>query len=337
MKNIRFVLAFAFALALSFCASAQSLPIGSEDSLRNYALGKVTRGYRWVNSQSIGTVGGSPLYAAVEGTGAEDVLNKLLGTEIMYTIQNPGDLITSHVHLYDERGNTLFYGSAEYGIGEAGGKGGGPSYVLWMQNIALGENVSFAKVLVFDEKGHTKHTIQLEVENGRVMFPPYLAGAPNGILVVRTKDGNVLTYKLKDPKAANPAFAIDRGADYQIPGHHVYRETRDETIYLDFVEVHYLPTVYLEFRKGQRVIVDVQGLLQKNGGTFMERPSGLYYTSPEGDGYIALNLNSATVIDLPGDGSCRLRFVWTDFGQPQNIYIPTPEDGIGKGSTTTTM
>jgi hypothetical protein len=140
---------------------------------------------------------------------------------------------------------------------------------------------------------------------------------------------------LSDPKPVNPSFTTDSGSTFQIPGHHVYRETRDETIHIEFVEVHYLPTVYLEFRKGQRVIVDVQGLLQKDGGTFLERPSGLYYTSPDGDGYIALNPNSATTVNLPGDGRCRIRFVWADYGQPQNIYIPTPDDGVGKGSTTT--
>lgn len=332
MKTIKFILALAFAMVMSICASAQSFPVGSEDSLRNYALGKVVSGYRWVQSPSIATVGGSPLYAAVEGVGAEDVLNKLLGAEIMYTLHNTNDVITSHIHLYDERGNSLFYGSANYGIGEASGKGGGPSYVLWMQNIPLGENVSFAKILVFDDEGRTKHTIWMDVENGKVMFPSYLAGAPNGILVVRMMDGNVLTYRLKDPKAANPAFAIDHGADYQIEGHHVYRETRDETIHIDFVEVYRLPTVYLEFRKEQSVVVDVQGLLNKNGATFVERPSGLYYERGDGlSGYIALNPNSTTTIRLPEDGKYRIRFVWTDFGQPQNIYIPTPEDDGGKG------
>jgi len=339
MKSIRSILAFAFAMVMSLvCVSAQRLPVVSEDNLRNYALGQGARGYRWVESPSMAPIPGSPLYAVVEGDGAEDVLAKLLAKEIAYTIQNPMDRIKSYVRVYDVNGMLLFSGEAEYGLEDVSGKGGGPSYSIWMHVIPMGENVASANILVFDEKGRTQDSIPLRVEDGRLLFPPYFAGAPNGILVVRTQDGNVLTYRLSDPRPTSPGFTFDSGSTYQISGHHVYLQNRDETIYVDFVEVHYLPTVYLEFRKEQQIVVDVQGLLNKNGATFVERPSGLYYETADGQGgYMALNTDNATTVRLPGDGKYRFRFVWVDFGKPNNIYFPTPDDGNGKGTISNTQ
>ena len=287
-----------------------------------------------MSAPSLVKMQGTQPYAFVNAVGAEDVIQKLLAQDIIYGLLNPDDEILSEIYLYDANGNNTFYGQARYKMDQVNGKGSGPAYAIWMQYAPILSNVSSAKVLVTDDKGQTKDTIDLDVtKGGEILFRSYLSGAPNGLLVVTFKDGNIKTYRLSDPKALVFGYTDDasRNTPFQIDGHHVFRHADANVVHIDFVEIYHRPTVYLEYAKGQNLVVNVQGLLQDTGVTIVERPSALVFVSVDGkiSGTQPLNTDSATTITLPGEGKYRIRFEWNKFGQPNTLYYSTPTDGGG--------
>mgnify|MGYP001566161102 CR=1 FL=1 len=316
--------------ASSVSAVLSTLPIQSQDALREYALANVDHGARYVNSDSMDwNYPGAITYISTNGNGAEDVLDKLFGVEFVYSLTNPNDKIHGYVYLYDKNNRLLFFGYAEYTADDL--KKSKPTYNIWIQSVPILSNVQSAEVLALDADGHTARHYYLEVDQyGQVIFQPWMAGSPNGILVVRFKDGSTLTYDLANPIGETPGMT-DELAAYKIDGHYIYNANGEKKLTIKIIELWNRPTAFVRSAIQQDIMVDVMGVVQDNGTTTFERPISMIVT-PEGKdrGYlIPLNGSEPTRVLMP-IGNFRIKWNWIKFGQPNMLYTG-PDGGGGKG------
>ncbi|KKQ21193.1 MAG: hypothetical protein US45_C0008G0016 [Candidatus Nomurabacteria bacterium GW2011_GWA1_37_20] len=291
------------------------LPIQSQDQVREFALKNVVRGSRYIHAESLDwNYEGTITSTTVTGTSAENILDKLFVSEMVYRLTNPNDTIQGWVYLYDKQDNLLFYGSAQY-LAEIIGKEK-PSYNIWMQNIPMLSNVQSAEVLALDVDGKTARRYQLDVINGQLLFQPWLAGAPNGILVVRFGDGLLTTYNLAKLISQTPGQTTDSVANWKIDGHHVF-----VTGQIKIVETWIRPTALVKLDSQQTLTIDVMGLVQEEGKTYFERPGSMVVTNDNGkEGVTTLNPKEPMVFESVNAGTYRLRFNWSKFGQPNTLY-----------------
>ncbi len=304
------------------------LPVGSEDQLREFVLPQVVRGYRNVDAPSMVRIDNRPTWVEVFGNGAEDVLDKLFETEIVFGLSNTNDKVSGGVWLYNKDGKTLFYGHTDYKVSDL--KDGPPSYNIWMQNIPLLEGVLIAKLLALNPDGLTTRTEFLKVENGHLQFPPYLAGVENGIIVVRFEGNVEVSFNLWQSEGSKPG-AVTESAGWQIQSHYVVGGNDSARLTVKFIETSSPPTVLLQdVRAGQTVIFDCLALTYGDNGQYFERPTEVIITKADGsmssapifsDGQTSLQLEP---------GSYRLRFNWPTFHQNRSIWYG-PDSGEGKG------
>jgi len=303
--------------------------VQSQDRVREYALKSVVKGSRYVSSDSMDwSYSDSVTSVNVTGTSAEDVLDKLFAVEFAYRLTNPDDTVNGWVYLYDKDGGFIFYGNARYTGSSVGAEK--PAYNIWMQNIPMLSGVESAEVLALDEDGKTARRYQLGVDvNGRLLFPSWYAGAPNGILAVRFSDGSLVTYNLADGNGQSPDPTKDTVASYKIDGHHVFKDGKVKVL-----ETWVRPTVLLDLSSSQTdgsLVVDVMGLVQDNGQTYFERPTKMVVTLEDGtEGEVDLNADGPTTFDNVDAAKYRFRFVWENFGKPNTLYTG-PEYSVGKG------
>jgi len=303
------------------------LPIWSPDVTREYALSKVVRGSRYVYSQSMDwDFEGRHSDTNVVGKGAEDVLGKLFSSELVYRLTNPDDTIQGYVYLYDANDNLLFYGYADFTATQLK-QGMSPLYNIWIQNVPILSGVESAEILVLDQDGRTVRRIDLGVTaGGQVLWQPWYSGSPNGILIVRTKDGGLVRYDLAKP-ISQKVVGSSEVASFKVNGHYIVNAEIISEVKI--VEVWERPTVFLKTSK-QWVNIDVLGILQDGGKANFERPTHVVITSVESGvtRTVPLNSDSDTLVGFEG-GTFRLYFLWIKFGQPGTIYTG-PTDG-GKG------
>ena len=302
--------------------------IEGQDTLRQACLASVAYGSRSVNSDSMDwSFAESFTYTNnVVGSGAEDVLSKLLSVQFHYRIKNSKDPIYSYVYLYDAVGRLLFYGQATYAANEK------PQYSIWTQSIPILSNVQSAEVLALAEDGKTARHYPLTVGDGSIMFQQWMAGALNGILAVKFKDGTLTTYNLSNPTPKNPAAQSDvKEFAWKIVGHYVYPATETSKT-VKIIETWYRPTVFIEVGTGEPVTFDVIGLVQMDGNSIFERPSGFHYEQQDGvrSGDSPLK-DSPTMFTFPGPGKYRVVFDWDTFGKPGTIYTGPDGSDNGKG------
>ncbi len=313
--------------------------IQSQDVLRQYALSIAKWGGRGVNAQTIDWDWPEMIrFTNIAGAYGEEVLDKLFDVEFVYRLTNPDDQISGYVYLYDGSfmkpggcQSLLFYGNANYTLADL--KTGKPQYQLWMQNIPLPIlNASSAEVLALGEDGKTARREQISLNcKGQPMFPPYMAGAPNGILVVKGKDGSLVTYDFAGSVGEVPAGSSE-SASYKIEGHYVYTSNQKGGLpTIKITELWDRPSVFLEVGANEIITFDVMGLVQMNGKTEFERPTGFIFEQVDGPwaGAGPLLQDQLTQTSLTHAGKYRIRFEWKNFGKPNTLYTG-PSDG-GKG------
>ncbi len=303
--------------------------VASRDILRNCALGQVVRGFRAVSATTMVT---DRSYVEATGTSAEDVLDKLFETEIVYSLINPEDVVTGNIWLYGTNNVMVFYGYAQYkGVDIANGSS--PQYRLWMQHIPLPLwGVESAEVLIFGEDGRTVDRINLSVNNGQPLFQEWLTGATNGMLSVKfSTDGYIATFWLANPKQNTPNVVGDK-ASYVIDGHHIVDRSPSMDLALKFVEPWTLPTILVRVTtSGQRLILDAGGLVQEGGGTYIEKPTAVFITRADGTsaiGEIPVGQTGISTISFSQIGDYRLWCKFSNFGKPGMLYTG-PRDGKG--------
>ena len=336
MKKIISVIALIATMAVAVLAIepptpiSVPLPIKSQDVLREYAMSHVVRGFRDVESPSMIYVPGQPTYVEVRGASAEDVLKKLFDKEIVYRLANEGDKITGNVWLYDESDNCVFYGYAQYDITVLQ-KGPGPEYKIWMQNNPILSNVQSAEIIVLGEDGVTVRKESLTVNlSGQVMFESYYAGAPNGILSVKFKDGTLATYNLWEPVANTPSD-LSESANWKIEGHYVVPASDKDVVVVDILETWTLPTVLIDCKVGQKFRFNVLGLVTVNGISSFERPTSVTLTPVGNETWATvgpMSSDSPTEVTPLVAGKNRVHFGWDNFGKPGMLYTG-PTDGKG--------
>lgn len=332
-KSIISLVAGLLAFASVSVSAVVTLPIGSRDQLREYALDIPVRGFRDVTSPSLVQIPGERTWVEVSGNGAEDIIGKLLAKKISFEMANTDDTITGRIWLYDADDRLIFFGSASYTLVTVGKEG--PTYNIWMQAVPLPiYDVVSAEVLVLNEDGQTTRSERIQVENGQPIFREWMAGANNGILSVRLKDGSVATFNLWNPVAVDPATISESSAGWNIPGHHVIPPSPANELLVNFVEVWELPTVLLWVGETQSVKFDVLGMVTIEGRNTFERPFEVIFTQIEGGSWSGTGpifSDSPTLIKLPAAGKYRVRFGWKNFGQENTIYAGPVDDGGGKG------
>jgi hypothetical protein len=322
------------AVTSAWAQAPASLPvIQSIDTTRNYAAASVVRGGRGIWSNSMDWDYPERL-TQVEATGssAEEVLQKLFTTKLKYRLTNPGDTVEGWVWLYDASGTQVFSGHARY----SGSDGKSTAqYGIWLQQISLLDGVQDAEILVMDEDGRTANRRNVDVREGHILFEPWIAGAPNGILVVRFKDGSLATYRLNNPAMVEPGASNTGGESFKIDGHYTFVGTAGKDVIVEIVEPWYKPSVYIEVAAGQVVSFNVSGVVQSDGATRFERPTAVREMLPNGSLSEPIRLDWSDKTLLPAirfsnPGKYRLQFDWVEFGKASTLYTG-PTDGGGKG------
>ena len=324
----------------TIAAFSQSLPIRDAAELRNYALSIASNGSRSVYSTSIDWTWNQTFsYTNITGAkNGETLLDGLISAPFTYRLLNTNDQINSYLWLYDDQKidewgdhDLLFFGYASYA------PGGQAKYQVWMQNIPLLmlTNVDTAQVLVVNPDGTTGYTYKLDVVNGHPMFQPWMAGSPNGILVIKYNDGSLVKYDLSKPDPSVVSGLTESGNSWKIDGHYVVR-TSSPNCAVKIIELWNRPSVYLNASVDTMVTLDVVGVYQDNqGNAVYERPISIEIdTVSTGQHNSIINYDTAnpTKVVFPA-GEYRIRFGWKNFGQPYNLYIPIPtsDGGGGKG------
>jgi hypothetical protein len=330
VRFLSLVALFVFGLgtfgATSTTLSNNTLPIGSEDQLREYALGKVVRGSRSVYGRSVTQVDNKPTWVNVKGNNAEEVLSKLFDTEITFGIGNTNDFVEGNVALFDSSDNLIFSGYTQYKVSDL--VSGPPQYNIWMREVRLLEGVAWARILALNPDGVTTRTENVQVANGQVIFEPYMAGISNGILEVSFKGGSLSYFNLWEDKAHDPVVGSEFFPEWKIQSHYVVPGNDSVIITVKFVETMFQPTVFLkEVKAGQVVVFDCLALIYPDGMPAFERPTSVIITKDDGSMSSApISNDSLTSLKL-APGSYRLRFTWPTFREGRMIGYQSNNDG----------
>lgn len=348
MKSIlkKFVLLFAALIALNLPSAAQdwSSILGSVDNFRQYAMKQGAHGNRQLSSASIDWNDTNRLTSAyADGKCGEDILDALFAVKFRYTPLNSNDNIRAYTYLYDTNYNALFFGYAEYPIGEA------PIFTIWMQEIPIMSDVSWAEILVLGADGKTADHLPLKVENGRIKWQWWLCGAPNGILVVYFNDGTTTKYDLWDPTPQSPGSVNDNANSYKVDAHYVYHfggvkgkveasgqfpsvgasggsSGDDLAAVVKIIEANQKPSCFIVTSTKLPITFDVLGLYYEYGTTLFERPTSMDVEDQDTGKWKhidLINVGSGAVGPVKRifeAGRYRVVFNWVKFGLPNTIY-----------------
>jgi hypothetical protein len=310
-------------LSIVLCGEivAQDLSfVSSQSKLRQYALDSIVSGSRsiWGNIQY-----GDGLITDTSATGthAEQILADLFSVEFKYRVANSNDAIYGGVWLYDKNGTGIIYGYAQFLPGET------PKYSLWLQQVPLPvTDVEWAQLWVLNEAGQTVLRNDLWLDSlGRPMFDPYSAGAQNGLIVIRKKNGEIITVSTKDSSLTIPGTILEPKPGFNLSGHKIMETVPGETNIVSMVALWEEPTIYLDVKSEPSVPVffDVLALNYENGNTEYERPVRMIWKSiADGIEYtIDLDPQGPSLIELPS-GPCRVRFEFKKFGIKPTLWVP---------------
>jgi hypothetical protein len=331
--SMLFVVLFVAISANVFGATDMSM-ITSQAKLRQYALDLVTQGSRSVGGNFDWNYPGVT-YTNTTGGYAEDVLKKLFSAEFSYKLVNSNDTVNGYVWLYDKNWTLIFFGSAYYKLDDL--KVAGPKYNVWMQDIPLPlTDVQSAEVLALGADGITVNRNPLNISpNGQPLFPAGMAGATNGLMVVRFNNGDVVTYDLASASSSVPSSISESAASYQIDGHYVFETKPGSTNEVKVISLWNEPTVFLDIKSASPapVIIDVTGIYYDNAGLEYERPYALVFKAIDSDQEYTVDLDTTgtSLVEFP-PGPCRILFKWKNFGQKPTLYTgPYYSTGGGKG------
>jgi hypothetical protein len=268
---------------------------------------------------------GTVTSAEFDGKHAEDVLDKLGKVDFKFRLTNPNDVVRGYLYLFDDADVLVFFGYEEFKLADF--EAGNTTFEVWMQDVPMLSGVASAEVLALMPDGTTSPgRYALEVVNGHVLFKPWMAGAENGLLVVKFNDGTLTTYSLSSPTGNSPEATVLNGSMFSISGHYILKDPES----IKILELWARPTVFLELTASKTITVDVIGILQKGSSLKQEHPSTAEVTdTATGDVYsFPLKADGTSSIQLP-DGEYRIRFTWIEFGEAGLLYTG-PSDG-GKG------
>lgn len=307
--------------------AAPPMPVGGQDTIREFALATVVSGQRSIEATSMVWSPDRPNWVEVEGNGAEDVLNQLLAKKLVMEVVNPADEVTGRIWLFDRDGNCLWYGRSSY---QADSKAL-PAYNLWIQDIFLLEDVQRASVYILDEDGKTIGQQGLEIRNGQVVFQSWMAGMKNAVMTVWFEDGQVISWSLDDGSSSNPSNVSSVGGSWHIEGHRIV-QSDDPVVSVDFTTI-VVPTVLVTIKDGQSLRVRVVGFIGYKGSdnvVMFEWPTEMVVTSADGES-VKVPLNNGTPTDFQQvePGVYRLRFEWPTLWQDRSMGVPTPSVGGG--------
>jgi hypothetical protein len=204
-----------------------------------------------------------------------------------------------------------------------------------MNTAPILKKVQSAEILVLDEDGTTARSEYLNItQQGEILFGEWFAGAPNGVMVVRFKDGTVTSFPLWAPVGQSPS-QVGEVAKWQIEGHYVVTNN-----VIKIIETYARPTAMLvvtDDMVGQDLTIDVLGLVYDKDGKYFDRPvriiatryfdNGEVYSVEHGD----LVEGAPTVFKggIGRAGKVRILFEWKNFGQPGKIYTGPTTSSTG--------
>jgi hypothetical protein len=308
----------------------ESLPIQSPEVLRHYGMDHVSSGAISIWSESMDWDYGKRA-ETVSGSCGEEVLAKLAKVALNFRVKNPNDPIYGWVSLRGVGGWEFFRGSARFTIADlAAGKK--PVYEIWQLSLPLLSNVEAAEILAVGEDGETARRYGVRVEKGQILFEPFWAGAPNGLLSVKFTDGSVLVYSLAKAIGATPPPESVEDTEMRVQGHYIFK---DPTTPISIHAVWWRPSVFVEITEAASAFEfnGVDGLVQEGGTPYFERPLGVIITTVNASGETLLGRvswpQSGRLPVSPRPGKYRIWFEWDQFGQPGNLY--TGPDSGGKG------
>jgi hypothetical protein len=283
-------------------------------------------------------------WAYADGKCGEDILDAMFAVRFHFIPLNTNDNIRGYSYLYDTNYNCLFFGYAEYPIGEA------PVFKIWMQDIPIMSNVSWAEILVLGKDGQTADHYPLTVENGHIKWQEWLCGALNGILVVHFNDNTTTKYDLWNPTPQAPGSVNDNANTYSVDAHYVYhfggvKGKVDETVVettsgggsgsssaddlaavVKIIEAYKKPSCFIETSTTLPITFDVLGLYSEYGATMFERPTEMEVEDQATGVKTPVSLitvGSGTVGPVKKvfpAGRYRIVFKWVKFGLPNTIY-----------------
>lgn len=303
--------------------------VRSQSEMRNYALGLVKSGSRRIGG-NFSWFEGQVTDTFATGDYAEDVLKKLFEVQFVYKPVNSNDVINGYLWLYDEQNTLIFQGWAGYK------KDVKPKYNIWMQSVPLPIfGVESAEILALDSEGKTANSIALSVNGaGQALYDPYMAGAVNGLLVIRKKGGEVLTFNTSNGIFGFIGEVLEAKAEYGIQGHRIMETVPGATNVLHIIEMWNEPTVFLDVvgAPAVPVVIDVTGIYYDEYGQMAyERPYAMVVQMLSSGQEYEQQLDVSTASVTPFlYGKCRIYFRWKNFGQKPTLYTG-PWSGGGKG------
>ena len=334
-KNIITLFALVCGLTSNLLGQS-SLPVHDQAELRNYALSLVSSGSRSVHSASIDWNWNQSVTSTniIGATNAESLLDSLVNAQFKYRMANTNDPISGYIYLYDNQsidqwGNheLLFYGSASYPAGTKA------KYQLGMQDtpLLMFTNVQSAEVIALNSDGTSGNTYNINVVNGHPVFPGWMAGSPNSLLVIKNNDGTLVDYNLWKPDPSTPAGVTEAGDTWNLDGHYVFR-TSSAGGSIKIIELWNRPTVYLTTTVTNTTSFDVAGVYQDNyGQTQSERPLAIEIDAVGTSSHstVTFDPTNPTKVTFP-PGAYRMRFDWNLFGLPNTLYTG-PSGGVKGG------
>lgn len=318
MKKMVQLIGIACFAMVTVLTAAQTLPITSQDVLRQYAMSQGATGGIYYDCTSANwNYSGTKSNIQVKGSSGEEIMAELAQFQYVLDIRNTNDIVVAYAYIYDTDQNLLVYG---YGSALPGQ----PMNVqYWIQGVPLPITVSAATVLVVGDDGKTAYQYPVRLTPaGRPVLSSVFAGASNGILAVTYPDGSGATFNLFDTGSA-PDSVTTVSASMSLPGHYVLTDPSTVKI----IELWNRPSVFLTLSADRMVSFDVSGYVYEDGGYF-EHPSAVVDLSTlRKDGsYATYDLTKVPAAGFVA-GQHRLVFVWNRFAQNQ---LGVPVDG---GST----
>lgn len=210
MKKIVMIVAV-FALFIGVNSSGQKLPIGSKDELRIYALEQSKSVSVSLGSQlPIGT--NSYKYVQLESSTVACISNTIIKTKLTLDVVNPKDSFYIWVYVYGSDGYPLFTGMNRFDLVEKNGSYSVPAdygnVVLDLFDsipLPIDGGAQWAEVAFTGSDGKIYNSANLQVWNGKLLFPRQLAGT-NAVLVVGMANGiqkfwNISSGQVMDPQS----------------------------------------------------------------------------------------------------------------------------------------
>lgn len=338
--KMTFVLMFLSSILVIQAQSANP-PIQSREVTKVASMSTVARGVIEMQSSDPNgidyTYSNSVTTVTVTGQGLRKIREQLLATPLKYRLHHTNTELYGYLSFFDSASNLLWFGFTQFSAAQAV-PGFVPDYTLWMQALPILTDIASANLFITNSLGQgSVYPYDLEISDGRVLWPPFMSETENATLSTVQKDGALVNYPVMNP-VPKVVVPVSQTATVSLENEHIYTYTAN-SLTLISITVSNRPIIELKVTGGIPVGVgfDIFGVSEVNGQLVTNRPTHIVFVTEgmqpgQGDFTFPLSQTEPTYFPVSSAVNYIIYFLgWPDHFDPRPLLQYGGPSQVGSG------